>query len=427
MNLQSRRSFLKNTAVLSTVTVLKPRLVFGTNANTAIRLGIIGCGDRGTAVISSMSKHTGVNIIAMADLFEDKLQSKKGIYDQLNADKGFPAISNANLYQGSKAYLRLLENKDVDAVLISSPAYTHPGFLEAAVAAGKHVYCEKPVAPDVAGCKRVEQVGEKLNGKQSVVIGFQIRYATPYVEMVRRIQSGAIGDLVTVQLYYLSSGTPIKTFNNVSEDEARIRNHYHYRALSGGILLDQGIHMLDVCNWALKGHPLEAVGSGSNKGGPSVGDTWNNFQVLYKYPNDVNVSFHSTQVGPQFGDVCARFLGTKGIAEAHYSGGVFINGENGWDSGVLKGQDAGPTPQQRAAGVFLSSLQDADANKELAFIKSIETGNYLNETRSGVESTLSAILGRESALTGKAWKWDEVRASNQRLDPKLNLSQFDKK
>jgi len=149
--------------------------------------------------------------------------------------------------------------------------------------------------------------------------------------------------------------------------------------------------------------------------------------VLYKYPNDVNVSFHSTQVGPQFGDVCARFLGTKGIAEAHYSGGVFINGENGWDSGVLKGQDAEPTPQQRAAGVFLSSLQDADANKELAFIKSIETGNYLNETRSGVESTLSAILGRESALNGKAWKWDEVRASNQRLDPKLNLSQFDKK
>src|SRR5215217_5485289 len=247
-----RRSFLKNAAVVSAVTLLKPSLVFGTKANTAIRLGIIGCGDRGTAVISSMSKHTGVNIIAMADLFEDKLQSKKGIYDQLNADKGFPAISNANLYQGSKAYLSLLDNKDVDAVLISSPAYTHPGFLEAAVAAGKHVYCEKPVAPDVIGCNRVQQVGKNLNGKQSVVIGFQIRYATPYVEMVRRIQSGAIGDVVSAQLFYFSSSTPIKTFNNASEDEARIRNHYHYRDLSGGILLDQGIHMLDVCNWTLQ-------------------------------------------------------------------------------------------------------------------------------------------------------------------------------
>jgi myo-inositol 2-dehydrogenase / D-chiro-inositol 1-dehydrogenase len=421
-----RRSFLKNVTLVSGITILKPSLVFGTKANGAVRLGIVGCGERGTAVISSMSKNTNVNIIAMADLFEDKLQGKRSIYNQLNAAKGFPEIKTANMYQGSKAYMRLLENKDIDAVLISSPAYTHPEFLEAAVAAGKHVYCEKPVATDVAGCKRVEQAGEKLNGKQSVVIGFQIRYATPYVEMVRRIQDGAIGDVVTAQLYYLSSGTPIKTYNNVPDDEARIRNHYHYRALSGGILLDQGIHMLDVCNWTLKGHPSEAVGRGSNKGGPSTGDTWNNFEVLYKYPNDVNVSFHSTQVGPQFGDVCARFLGTKGVAEAHYSGGVFINGENKWDSGVLR-NGAEPTPQQQAAGIFLSSLQDADAKKELAFIKSIETGNYLNETTSGAASTLTAILGRESALAQKGMTWDEVRASNQRLDPKLNLAQFDKK
>jgi predicted dehydrogenase len=362
----------------------------------------------------------------MADLFEDQLQRRRGVYNQLNADKGFPSITNTNLYQGSKAYLRLLENKDVDAVLISSPAYTHPEFLEAAVAAGKHVYCEKPVATDVAGSKRVEEIGKKLNGKQSVVIGFQIRYASPYVEMVRRVQSGAIGEIVSAQLYYFSSGTAIKTLNNISEDEARIRNHYHYRALSGGILLDQGIHMLDVCNWTLKGHPLKAVGSGGDKGGPKVGDTWNNFEVLYKYTNDVNVSFHSTQVGPHFGDVCARFLGTKGIAEAHYSGGVFINGENKWDSGVMKGQGPEPTHQQQAAGVFLSSLHDADANKELAFIKSIESGNYLNETRSGAESTLSAILGREAALAGKEMTWDQVRASNQRLEPKLNLAQFDK-
>lgn len=422
----SRRAFLKNAALISTVTIVKPSLVFGTRANSAVRLGIIGCGDRGTAVISSMAKHTNVVIIAMADLFEDQLQSKKGIYDQLNAAKSFPAINSAAMYQGSKAYLKLLDNKDVDAVLISSPAYTHPEFLEAAVAAGKHVYCEKPVATDVAGCKRVEQVGEKLNGKQSVVIGFQIRHATPYVEMVKRIQDGAIGDVVSAQLYYFSSGIPIKPFKNASEDEARIRNHFHYQALSGGILLDQGIHMLDVCNWALKGHPLQAIGNGGTKGGPGVGDTWNHYEVLYQYPNDVNVSFQSTQVGSQFGDVCARFLGTKGIAEAHYSGGVFINGENKWDSGVLKG-GAEPTPEQRAAGVFLSSLQDADKNKEVAFIKSIETGNYLNEARSGAASTLSAILGRESALAAKGLTWDEVRASNQRLDPKLNLAQFDKK
>src|SRR5215213_4674767 len=131
-----RRVFLKEVTILSAATILKPGIVFGTKANAAVRLGIIGCGERGTAVISSMSKNTNVNIIAMADLFEDKLQGKRSTYNQLNAAKNFPEIKSANMYQGSKAYMRLLDNKDVDAVLISSPAYTHPEFLEAAVAAG---------------------------------------------------------------------------------------------------------------------------------------------------------------------------------------------------------------------------------------------------------------------------------------------------
>jgi len=136
------------------------------------------------------------------------------------------------------------------------------------------------------------------------------------------------------------------------------------------------------------------------------------------------VSIHTTKLGPKFGDVCCRFIGTKGTAEAHYSGGVFINGENKWDSGIAK-QDSELTPQQQASGVFLSSLHDADANKEQAFINSIETGNYLNETRSGDESTLTAILGRESATARKEMTWDEIYFSNERLDPKLNLYQFE--
>jgi myo-inositol 2-dehydrogenase/D-chiro-inositol 1-dehydrogenase len=420
-----RRSFIKNAAAISTITILKPAIVFGSRANSAIRIGIIGCGQRGTEVISSVSANTNTNIIAMADLFEDKLQDAKPKLNKLNAVKGFPEIKQSNIHQGSKAYLKLLENKDVDAVLISSPAYTHPGFMEAAVDAGKHVYCEKPVAPDVEGCKKVQQVGENMDRKLSVVIGFQIRYATPYIEMVKRIQHGDIGDVISVQLYYFSSGTEIHQFNNVSDDEFRIRNHYHFQALSGGILLDQGIHMLDVCNWALKGHPVHATGSGGSKGGPGVGDAWNNYQVLYQYPGDINMSIHSTQVGPSFGDVCCRFVGTKGIAEAHYGGGVFIDGDNKWDSGIARGESE-LTPQQVAAGVFLSSLYDADANKEKAFITSIETGNYINETRQGAESTLTAILGREAATAKKAMTWDEIVSSNERLDPKLNLEQFDR-
>jgi myo-inositol 2-dehydrogenase/D-chiro-inositol 1-dehydrogenase len=419
-----RLSFLKTTSALSAAIVLKPSIVFGTKSNAAIRIGIIGCGNRGTAVISSMSKHTQVNIIAMADLFQDKLDAMTPQMNGLNAAKGFPPVRPANIFRGSRAYKRLLDLKDLDAVLISSPAYTHPEFVEAAVAAGKHVYCEKPVATDVAGCKRIRQAGEKALGKLSLVIGFQIRYATPYVEMVRRVKDGAIGDVISAQLYYLSSAARLHDYKNVSDEEFRIRNHYHFHALSGGILLDQGIHMLDVCNWTLGANPSHAIGSGGRKGRIAIGDAWNNYQVLYKYPNDINVSFHSTQVGPSFGDVCCRFMGTKGTAEAHYSGGVFINGENKWDSGIVRSA-SDLTAQQQASGVFLSSLHDADAKKEIAFVNSIVNNQFLNEADSGADSTMTAILGRESAVTGKEMSWDELKRSSQHFDTKLDLTKFD--
>ena len=211
-----------------------------------------------------------------------------------------------------------------------------------------------------------------------------------------------------------------------SFDEVRIRNHYHFRAMSGGILLDQGIHMLDVCNWALNSHPVSAIGIGGKKSSPDLGDTWNNFQILYHYPNDINVSIHSTQVGPGWGGVCARFIGSKGIAEANYSGGVFIMGENQWDSGIQRHKDQELSMEQKDMGVFLSSLHDADANKDIQFIKSIETGHYINETFSGVESTLTAIMGRDAATSNQEYNWDETYFSNARLDPRLNLSQFDR-
>jgi myo-inositol 2-dehydrogenase / D-chiro-inositol 1-dehydrogenase len=420
-----RRNFLQSTAAISAVTLISPATAFGSKANSVIRIGIIGCGARGTSVITSMSDHTNINIIAMADLFEDKLENSKKILDEQNVKKGFLRILKTNTYLGSKAYLKLLENKDIDAVLISSPAYTHAEFLEAAVLAGKHIYCEKPASPDVAGCRKVEHVGNTVNGKLSIVIGFQIRYATPYVQMVNRIQRGDIGEILNVHLCYLATQLEFRDITGLSYDEARIRNQYHFHALSGGTMLDQSIHMIDVCNWTLQKLPVQAIGTGGKDATSKFGDTWKHFQVLYQYPG-INVSLMATQFGSHFGDVCAKFIGTKGTAEAHYSGGVFISGDNPWDSGVPRCGTSVPTEEQRRAGVFLSALQDADANKEIAFIKSIETGNYLNETLSGTESALTAILGREAAISGERIGWDELHNSNARLDPMLNLSQFDK-
>jgi myo-inositol 2-dehydrogenase / D-chiro-inositol 1-dehydrogenase len=422
----NRRNFIKETAAISALTILNPAKIFGTQVNSSVRVGIIGAGNRGSGVIRSMSDNAQVNITAAADLFEDKLKAGVNVLDALNKKNGFSAISPSGKFVGSKACLRLLESKDVDAVLISTPAYAHPEILEAAIAAGKHVYCEKPAATDVDGCKRILKVSETVNDTLSVVMGFQIRYATPYVEMVNRIQRGDIGEIISVQLYYFSSEVPVKPTEGMSFDEARIRNHFHFNELSGGILLDQGIHMIDVCNWALRSNPLNAMGTGGKKGCMPFGNTWTNYQVIYKYPNDVNVTVQSTQVGPVFGDVCARFVGTTGIAEAHYTGGVFIKGKNEWDSGIVKSANA-LTPEQIAAGKSLSSLDDADKNKVKSFIDSIETGRYLNQLQPGCDSTLSAVLGREAAIRQELVTWDEIYFSSQEIDPRLDLTHFDKK
>ena len=420
----NRRKFIKSTAAISTLTIVSPSVAFGSKANSAIRMGIIGCGGRGTGVISSMSRNANIHIVAMADLFRDKLDASKIRLDAQNKERGFPEIAESSTYVGSQAYLQLLENKDVDAVLISSPAYTHADFMEATASAGKHVYCEKPVSPDVAGCRKMEKVGERYNKKLSMTIGFQIRYATPYARMVERIHRGDIGNILSAQLYYLAGQTRVRDTPGKSYDELRIRNQYLFHALSGGTLLDQSIHMLDVCNWALREHPISAIGTGGIDESQTVGDTWKHFQVAYEYPS-TNVMVQATQYGTEWGGVCARFIGTEGTAEAYYTGGVFISGKNEWDSGIVRCADSEPTEEQRRTGAFLSSLYDADQNKGTAFIKSIETGDYLNDTFSGVDSTLAAIMGREAAMSGDKVMWDNLRQSSLRLDPKLNLSQFD--
>jgi len=397
-------------------------MAFGYKANSAVRMGIIGCGGRGTNVISTMSMHNNIEIVAMADIFSDKLDVSRKRLNQMNIDKGFSAIPDKSTYIGSEAYMRLLERQEVDGVLISSPAYTHADFTVAAAKAGKHIYCEKPVAPDVRGCRKVERVSKEFDGKLSMTIGFQIRRATPYVEMVEKISGGAIGDVVSAELHYFSSGPSVKDNSGMSYDEGKIRNQYHFREMSGGILLDQGIHIIDVFNWILGSHPVSAVGSGSRKG-RTYGNSWSNYQAILKYPDGINVSFASSQVGPRFGDVCVRVMGTEGIAQAHYSGGVFINGKNNWDSGIARSV-ATLTPEQRSAGAFTSALHDADKNKGTSFIRSIETGEYINELQDGIHSTLSAALARDAATMGEECTWLENYHGNTRLDPGLDLSQF---
>jgi predicted dehydrogenase len=309
----------------------------------------------------------------------------------------------------------------VDAILIATPPYFHPHHLEAVVAAGKHVYCEKPVAVDVPGARRVVRAGEKAQGKLSLAVGFQIRKAPPYVELVRRIQGGALGTIGCGLAYYYCPHIDRPDWPNASPDEKRLRNWVWYQKLSGDIIVEQNVHVIDICNWILQGHPVKAVGAGSRKLRQDAGDCYDNFNVVFTYPNDVQVSFGSTQFNKHEFDAAVRFFGTRGSTEAHYDHRMSISGEEPWDAGLGPAKEG---DQFSAAGTFKGALDQADAEKQKSFIESITSGNLINEAAPGADSALSGMLGRTAAYTGKPITWEEQLKSQEVWDPKIDLNKL---
>ena len=402
-----RRDFLKMCAASAAFSMLRP---FGAMANEKlnrpVRIGFIGTGNRGThGVITAMSHNNNIEIYALADLFRDRIDQVLPHLNSLNTAKGLSAIDEERIFVGNNAYKQLLKLKEVDAVVIATPAYAHPFIFEAAVKAHKHVYCEKPAAPDVYGTLQMMKAAKGVKDL-SLVMGFQVRYSSAYAEMIRRIHNGDIGEVLTAQLYYNGNGGACPKPER-EDDEFRIRHHFQYLALSGGILNDQGIHIIDICNEVLQAHPEYAFGIGNDKGKRhEIGDTLSNYHILYGYPNGVNVSCQSLQAGNIFGDVCARFIGSKGFAEAHYSGGVFIKGENEWNSGVQH------------------ALNDADALKGKSFIDSIVSGKYINQIESACNSTLAAMLGREAVMMGEKLTWEKMIKEKQRYGNQPDLRKF---
>jgi len=417
-----RREFL-GVAAAAGVTILKPRLVFGTQANSAVRLGLLGCGGRGTNVTGSFIANTAAVVTALGDLFPDQLQNARAMLDAAAAKAGKPAIDAKNLFRGPDAYKQLFACTDVDAVYIATPPFYHPSHLDAALAAGKHVYLEKPVAVDVPGAKRVMALGKKYDGKRSLAVGFQIRHASPYVELVKRVHEGQIGAPVSGQIHYFASALQRPEFTDKSPVERRLRNWVHDKALSGDVIVEQNVHVIDVTNWLLGTHPLEASGYTGRGGRTDKGDCNGHFNCLFKYPNDVHVSFASTQFGSAAWGVGMQYYGTKGCAEARYDAPVRMTGEIQWEFPGL-GRPQAVDAATAATGTFHGALDDADPNKQKAFVESIASGKLINEAESGADSALAGMLGRQAAYTGRKVTWDDLMKSTEVWDPKIDLKQF---
>jgi myo-inositol 2-dehydrogenase / D-chiro-inositol 1-dehydrogenase len=421
-----RREFLGAATTAAGLMIIKPQLVRGTAANSAVGLGILGCGGRGTAVGTGFVDNTNTRVVALGDLFADQLEAGRKLFDEHQAAKGYAAIDSAQLFRGPKAYEDIAHSKAVDFILITTPPYFHHQHLETVVEAGKHVYCEKPVAVDVPGAKHVMKIGEKAQGKLSLAVGFQIRNAPPFVELARRIHEGAIGKLACAQAYYYTGAIDRPVWPNASPEERRLRNWVWDRTLSGDIIVEQNIHVIDVCNWVLQGHPIKASGVGGRACRTDDGDCYGHFNVTFTYPEDVHLTFSSTQFEKGWWDVCERFFGSKGVAEAHYSNPVAIYGDDPWDyfKSVAGSQEKEKAGEFSTAGTFHGALDQADSEKQKAFIESITSGQFHNQAAQGAESALTAMLGRMAAYNGAAVTWEELVKSEEVYNPRIDITKF---
>ncbi len=420
-----RRNFLGGSAAVSGLLLLKSKTAFGYEANSAVRLALLGCGSRGTSVATSFAKNTSARIVALADLFPDQLEKGKTHFDQVNESLGIPGIDPKLMFRGYKAFEEVSSSPDVDAVQISTPPWFHVQHLDAVVSAGKHVYCEKPLGVDVAQTTQALEIGKRAEGRLSLEIGFEVRSAPPIAEVVRRIHGGALGKIACIAAHYNAPEAVSHAGADWSPDEFRIRNWLWYQTLSGGILVEQNIHVIDICNWILQSHPIKAFATGGRNVITNAGDTWDNYQVVYTYPNNVHLSFSSTQFGNNhWFDVSERVFGSSGIAEAPYSGPVRIIGENAW-----AWTDATPTQSKAPAafaanGAFTDNLQFADREKDRSFIDSITSGKFHNQTVQGVESALSCMLGRMAGRLGREVTWEEQLKHGEKYSMNIDMSQF---
>ena len=420
-----RREFLQaGSAAVSGMLLLKSRVAFGYDANSAVRHGLLGCGNRGTSVATSFAQNTSAQVVALADLFADQLAAGRDHFDKLNASLGHQPIDSKLLFRGPHAFEQLAASKDVDLIQISTPPFFHVQHLEAAVASGKHVYCEKPVGIDVQQARQALEIAKRVKSPQSVDVGFQCRNAPPIAAIAEKIKAGALGKVAAVSGNYNAPASTEKTRPGAKSDEYRLRNWLWDRALSGDILVEQNIHIIDLCNWMLGARPLKATATGGRNILTHFGDCWDNYQVDFTYPGDVHFSFASTQFGADGAfDAGLKLFGASGSATVPYAGPIQVTGAHAW-----AWKDAAATAPGSgtfaANGNFSDNLAFADRDKERTFIASITSGPAHNQIAKGVDTALSCMLGRMAGYQRREVTWEELLLHGESYRLGFNLDQF---
>ncbi|PHS18707.1 MAG: oxidoreductase [Blastopirellula sp.] len=402
----SRRDFMKKSVILGGAAAAGS-LSFAQTAHAAggdtLKVALIGCGGRGMGAAKNATVgDPNLKITVLADIFPDRLDAARKILDHtLNTDgQKRLEVTDETCFTGFDAYKKVMET-DVDVVLLTTPPHFRPVMLKAAIAAGKHVFCEKPVAVDAPGCRSVmETVEEARKKKLSIVSGLCWRYAPAVQETVKRIKDGAIGDIIAIQENYLA-GTLWNRPRQPewSEMENQIRNWLYYTWLSGDHNNEQHIHSLDKALWLMDDEPPAScygMGGRQVRTDPVYGNIFDHHAVCYEYASGVKVFSYTRQMENCFRETEDHIMGTKGSAR------------------VLKNQIKGAEDwKYRGPGGNMYDLEHK------ALYAGIRSGNIINNGIYMTRSTMMAIMGRMATYTGQKITWEKAWNSELDLTPKV--------
>lgn len=395
----SRRQFLKDTGALagSAIAVGLPlsRSAHAAGSET-LKVGLIGCGGRGSgAAANAMNAGKDITLVAMADIFEDKVKASRDRLKKMKPDQ--VAVDDDHCFVGFDAYQKVI-NSGIDVVIIACASHFHPAYLKAAVDAGKHIFCEKPHSLDAPGIKRVMATCEDAKDKGlSIVSGLCNRYHPVVRETMKRIKDGAIGDIVTIQETYAVGPYHVhRRKPEWSEFEWQMRNWYHFNWLAGDQCLQQLIHSIDKGAWAMDDEPpVKAWGVGGRAAcfGESYGDLFDHQAIVYEYANGVRMFGICRNQVASYREMTDKIYGTKGIA---YLLKGRIEGQNEWSYDGPKG-----------------SMYDIE-HQEL--FDSIRSGKPINNGVYMARSTMLALLGQFVCHTGKELTWEQAMNSEQSVE-----------
>jgi predicted dehydrogenase len=393
----SRRQFLRQSSLVaaaSAAVVSFPALVHAQDKKTfnAVIIGVGGRGGGAGRNFLDACKEAGVDgkIVAVADIFPEQA---------LRAKEAF-GVPEDKCFSGFDGYRKALEVPGVNYAILAAPPGFRPPHFKACIEAGKHVFMEKPVAVDGPGARIMYEAGELAKQKGlKVAAGTQRRHQAGYIETIKRIQGGEIGDVVTLRAYWVNGG-PIwhRGERGSTELERQVRNWYHYIWLCGDHICEQHVHNIDVCNWIMGTHPVRCWGMGARQQlGDKSGEIWDNFAVEFEYENGVRMFSYCGQIKRDWSSVSEAVHGSKGMANP--SGMIRPNGGTMWR--------------------FRDKATDPYMQEHVDLIKAIVNDTELNETKNVTDSTLTAIMGREAAYSGAGVSWDEILNSKFAYGPEL--------